>query len=103
MSLAGISAVSDVADTKVVVRAAPSTCTTDVPTKFVPVAVSVNAAPPADADDGEMLDSVGAGGGFVTDSVTAFDVPPPGVGLNTVIAGSAPTVATSDASIAAVT
>ena len=45
-SLAGMAAVTCVADTNVVVRAAPLTRTADVDTKLLPVAVSVNAADP---------------------------------------------------------
>src|SRR5438477_12652994 len=45
-SVGSSSAANDVAETNVVVRDVPSTCTTDVPTKFVPVTLSVNAGPP---------------------------------------------------------
>ena len=47
MSLAGIAAVSCVALTNVVVRAAPFHCTTEPETKLLPLTVSVNAGPPA--------------------------------------------------------
>ena len=54
-------------------------------TKPDPVAVKVKAAPPALTDNGEMLDSVGTGGGAVTVNVAPLDVPPPGIGFKTVI------------------
>src|SRR5438046_5525152 len=50
--------------------------------KFVPVAVSVNAAPPAAALLGESELSVGTG--LLIVNVCALEAPPPGVGLKTV-------------------
>jgi hypothetical protein len=53
--------------------------------KFVPLTVSVNAAPPVVADDGASELIVGTG--FVLPeivNVALLDVPPPGVGLVTV-------------------
>ena len=58
--------------------------TTDVIAKFVPVAVSVNASPPAEALVGEIELSVGTGFVEVMVNVCDPDVPPPGVGLKTV-------------------
>ena len=56
--------------------------------KFVPVNVSVNAAPPTVADVGAMLVSVGAGlpAGLIV-NVCDAEVPPPGVELKTVTLG----------------
>ena len=51
----------------------------------VPVAISVNPALPATACNGEILVSVGTGFGVTTVNGTVFEVPPPGVGLNTVM------------------
>src|SRR5205823_1965610 len=75
-------AVSCVLLTKVVVRAAPFQRTSEAATKFVPVTVSVKAAPPAVPALGASVDSVGTGALMV--NVSAPDVPPPGAGLNTV-------------------
>jgi hypothetical protein len=86
----------------VVGRAVPFTCTTELPAKPDPVAVSVKATPPAATLVGLMLVSVGTPGGVVTVSVAPLDVPPPGAGLNTVMVG-VPVLATSVAGIAAVT
>src|SRR5206468_3255993 len=99
MSAAGIAAVSCVALTKVVVRAAPFHCTVLPVTKPVPVAVSVKAAPPAVAVAGDTDVSVGAG--LFTESGCAAEVPPPGVGV-TAVTLAVPTAAMSAAVIAAV-
>src|SRR5205823_3111959 len=61
MSAAGIAAVSCVALTKVVVRAAPFHCTLAPLTKPLPVSVSVKPAPPTIALAGDSDVSVGAG------------------------------------------
>ena len=58
-ALAGIAAVSCVAETKVVGRAAPFQFTVELLTKFVPLTVSVKAAPQACAEFGLRLVSVG--------------------------------------------
>ena len=60
--------------------------TTDVMAKFVPVVVSVKAAPPANVLLGEIEVRVGTGFVAVIVNVTELDVPPPGVGLKTVTA-----------------
>jgi hypothetical protein len=60
---AGIAAVSCVELTSVVVGAAPPKLTVEDATKFVPVIVSVKAAPPASALFGEIAVTVGVGGG----------------------------------------
>jgi hypothetical protein len=57
---AGTAAWSSVALTYVVDSAVPPQFTVEPEVKFVPVTVSVNAAPPAIAEAGEMLVSVGA-------------------------------------------
>jgi hypothetical protein len=100
MSAAAIWACSCVLLTKVVVRLLPFQRTTDVMAKFVPVAVSVNAAPPAVALVGEIELSVGTGFVAVIVKVLAPDVPPPGAGLNTVTE-ALPVAATSLARICA--
>jgi hypothetical protein len=103
MSAAVMAAVTCVALTKVVVFAAPLKLTTDEETKFVPVAVSVKAAPPAVALVGEMEVNVGTGLlATLTLKFTAVEVPPPGAAFVTVT-GKDPAEAISDARIAAVT
>lgn len=67
--------------------------------KFVPVTVNSKAASPAFFVVGAMAVRVGAG--LLTVRLIALDVPPPGVGLNTVIAG-VPAEARSAAVICAV-
>ena len=52
-------------------------------TKLLPLIVSVKSGLPAVKFVGEML--VVVGGRLLTVSMTALDVPPPGVGLKTVI------------------
>ena len=64
------------------------------------VAVRVKAAPPAVALVGEIELSVGAGLVAVMVNVFALEVPPPGVGLNTVTE-AVPVAATSLARICA--
>lgn len=73
-SLAGIAALNWVVLTTVVVRFEPFQRTTELEIKFLPVAVSVKAAPPAVALAGEIEVSVGTGfeGGGGAD-----EVPPP--------------------------
>ena len=75
----GTVAVSDVALTSVVVSAEPFHFTTEPLTKFVPVTVRVNAAPPTLAEVGEMDVSVGTG--LLIENRNGFDCPPPGEGL----------------------
>ena len=82
MSPAVIAAVTCVALTKVVVLAAPLKFTTELETKLVPFTVSVNAALPLVAFEGESV--VIAGTGLFTANGEAVDVPPPGAGLVTV-------------------
>src|SRR2546430_3172566 len=101
MSEAEIAAWSWVALPNVVVRAAPFQRTTDEPMKLLPVTVSVNAAPPATAVLGDREVSVGLGFGAVIVNVCGLDVPPPGVGVNTVTE-ALPAVAMSAVVICAV-
>ena len=61
MSVAGIAAVSCVAETSVVVRSAPFQRTIDPAMKLVPFTVRVNAGPPAVAEVGFKLVVVGTG------------------------------------------
>lgn len=61
ISAAVTAAVSCVTETKEVVRSAPFHRTTEVPTKLVPLTVSVNASPPAVAEVGLIEVVVGAG------------------------------------------
>ena len=82
MSAAGTAAVSCVELRKVVGSATPFHRTTEVLMKAVPVNVSVKSAPPAIAEFGES--KVNTGAGMVTVKTCDPDVPPPGVGLNTV-------------------
>jgi hypothetical protein len=95
-------AISAVALTNVVGCAAPFQSTTEVLTKFVPVSVIVNVGTPALTVFGEIEVSVGTGL-FAAPILkfTEFDVPPPGAGFVTAIAG-VPALATSAAKIAAV-
>jgi hypothetical protein len=69
--------------------------------KLEPVTVKVKADPPAVADAGLIVVSTGAGLGAMIVKVCALDVPPPGVGLNTVTE-AVPAVAMSAAVMAAV-
>lgn len=64
--LAGTAAVSWLALTNVVVSAVLPHCTVAPETKFVPLTVRVNAAPPATAEAGERLVMVGALGTLMT-------------------------------------
>jgi hypothetical protein len=91
-SLAGMVAVSWVALTKVVVSAVPLKLIVEPLTKSEPVAVIVVSGSPAVAVVGLMLSSVGAR--LLTVRVCGLEVPPPGVGVTTVI-DSVPAVARS--------
>lgn len=85
-SLAGMVAVSSVVLIRFVARSAPLSLTTEVETKFVPVTVMVNPASPKVLLEGEMLVVLGSGLSAVfTVKLCALEVPPPGVGLNTLI------------------
>lgn len=81
ISAAVIAAVNCVALTKVVIRTPPFQFTTEVLRKLLPFIVNGNDAPPAIAELGTREPS--AGTGVVMLNCTMFDVPPPGVGLNT--------------------
>jgi hypothetical protein len=73
--------------------------TTELLLKLVPVSVSTKAASPATLVVGETLVSVGKG--LFTVRLVAFDSPPPGNGLKTVI-GNMPAATISAAAIEAV-
>src|SRR5262249_11031710 len=75
MSPARIVAFSCVELTNVVARLEPLTRTVDPLTKFEPLTVRVKLPPPADVEDGEMLEILGTG--LVTDRLTGAEVPPP--------------------------
>src|SRR5205823_2449251 len=85
-SVAGMDAVNCDAETNIVVRSAPFHRTTDEPAENGrPLRGDVNSAPPAGADAGVMLVVVGTELGDVeVVNGWAFEVPPPGAGLNTV-------------------
>ena len=70
----------------------------DVGRKFVPVTVNVKLEPPAPAEVGFRDAAVGEG--LSTVKVSALEVPPPGVGVETVT-GTVPLVAMSAAVICA--
>jgi hypothetical protein len=104
ISAARIVAVKRVALTNVVVRALPLKRTTESLlrfTKFVPLTVKVKLDPPAVALLGERVVIVGTGTGE-TVKLTAFEVPPPGAGVFTVM-GKFPTAVMSETRICAVT
>ena len=61
----------------------PSNFTTELAMKFVPFTVMENCASPTVLEVGTILVVVGAG--LFTVKVCALEVPPPGVGLVTVI------------------
>ena len=96
MSVAGTTAVSDVALTYVVASAVGPQSTTDPVTKFVPVTVRVNCAPPATADAGLRLVSRGPP---VTVKLLVEEGAPPGFATYT---GTVPPFATSAVVTAAV-
>ena len=76
---AGIVAVSEVAETNVVVRAVPLKFTTEPLTKPVPVTVRGVAVLPATAVAGERLVMTGTGLGTMTVKVPVLVAVPPGV------------------------
>jgi len=100
ISDAGMVAESCVALTSTVLSALPLKFTTELDTKFVPVTISVNPALPAITVGGER--AVTPGAGLLTVNAVAAEVPPPGVGLVTVIF-AVEAVATSAAVMLAVT
>ena len=78
-----MAAVNCVGLTKVVTRATLLNFTTDVPTKFVPSTVNVNAPELTVLDVGDNVLIVGTG--LLTLKATALEEPPPGAGLTTVM------------------
>ena len=87
MSSAEIDACICVLETNIVGRLRPFHLTTDPCRKFVPVTVSVKSAPPARAEDGLRLATVGTGlgAGLTIEKGSEFESPPPGGGFNTAI------------------
>jgi hypothetical protein len=79
---AGTVTLSCVDENDVGVRTDPPKLTVEVETKLVPFTVRVNCGPPAVAQVG--LSELMVGTGLLIVNVTAFDVPPAGVGLTTV-------------------
>jgi hypothetical protein len=98
MSAALIVALILVALENVVVRDEPFQFTTEVETKFVPVTVSVNAAPPWLVPAGDSLVTVGTG--LLMVNVFDADVPPPGLGLLTVMDAVPALLRTLDGTVA---
>src|SRR5207302_2342253 len=94
-----MAAVNCVALTNAVARLAPLTSTTELGMKLLPVRVSVNPGLPAETLEGEMLESEGTG--LLTVRVTAEEVRPPGVWIETPMDRQTPAVK-SDASMDAV-
>jgi hypothetical protein len=82
MSSAEIDACICVLETNIVGRFKPFHLTTDPCMKFVPVTVSEKPAPPARAEDGLRLVTLGTG--LIIENGNEFERPPPGIGLNTV-------------------
>lgn len=72
------------------------TCATELGMKFEPLTVTVCCPEPATAVFGvsDVIAGTGLFAGALTTKLTAFDVPPPGDGVNTVI-GTFPAVAMS--------
>ena len=103
MSSAEIDACICVLETNIVGRFKPFHLTTDPCMKFVPVTVSEKPAPPARAEDGLRLVTVGTGfgGGLTIEKGSEFESPPPGGGLKTVTL-AVPAMAMSAARIEAV-
>ena len=97
-------AVNSVSDTKFVARSLPFQRSTEPGTNPEPVMVICVLPEPAGIASGATAVSTGAGFGAAPSSatltITAFDTPPPGGGVNTVTAKS-PSTAMSDAGIAA--
>lgn len=102
ISLLGIVTLTWVALTKVVASATPFQSTTVPLTKLLPVSVRMNAGPPAIAEFADKDPNVGAGFVALIVNVCGLEVPPPGVGLNTVTEAE-PTAEMFAAGTAAVT
>jgi hypothetical protein len=79
---AGTVAVSCVEETNVVVSAVAFQFTIEVATKFVPFTVNVKPGPPGATQVGSMVVMDGVA---VIVKITAFDVPPQGPGVTTVM------------------
>jgi hypothetical protein len=81
---AGIVAVSVVADTKVPANVYPLIDTKELEVNSLPVIVITVSGEPTIAEAGATDVNAGAGG-LTTEKALAFDVPPPGAGLVTVM------------------
>jgi hypothetical protein len=101
ISAAVICAFTELELTKVVGRALPFHCATELVMKFVPLIVNSKAALPSTACAGERVVMAGTGLGPITVNGIGLDIPPPGAGLNTVTAG-VPALTMSLAAILAV-
>lgn len=99
-SVAGITAVTCVAETKVVTRSAPFQRMTAPLTKLLPLTASVNWLLPEAMELGARLVATGTGFGGIIVKVADEVVPPPGSGLKTVTAAE-PALRMSAAVIAA--
>jgi hypothetical protein len=91
MFVAGTVALSWEPETYVVVRLVPFHLTTDDEMKLFPVTANVKEEPPLAADEG-LIDKA-TGRGLLLEvivNVNPDEVPPPGVGLNTVIVADPP-------------
>jgi len=84
MAAASMDAANCMELTNVVVRVVPPNVTNEAETKFVPLTVSVKAAPPATALSGEIVVIVGRELPPLMVKFTGLEVPPPGVGFVTV-------------------
>lgn len=82
-AFAGMATVREVADTKVAGMVVPFQATLDDGRKFVPVTVRVRPFAPTFVEDGLIAEIVGDG--FAVAKSAATDVPPPGLGLVTVM------------------
>ena len=98
---AGTVAVRCEASTKLVASATPFQFTVDAATKSLPLTVSVNGGLPDAAVDGTSVETAGTGFEVLIVKVSGLEVPPPGVGLNTVTLAE-PAAVRSDAGTVAV-
>src|SRR5258707_13303933 len=98
---AGTVAVRCAASTKLVASGTPLQFTAEAATKSLPPTARVNGGLPEAALDGTRVETAGTGFKGLIVKVSAPDVPPPGVGLNTAtLAG--PTAVKFDAGTVAV-
>src|SRR6267142_539692 len=98
---AGTVAVRCEASTKLVASATPFQFTVDAATKSLPVTARMNGGLPDAALEGTRVEIDGSGFEGLMVKVSALEVPPPGVGLNTVTL-AVPAAVRSDAGKVAV-